>query len=137
MAYVQPTPTTFKAKYPEFSAVSDATVQLYLDDAHIDVDEGWGDNRARGEMLLAAHQLALAGLPGSLSGGGGAGGVSGPIKRDKVGDSETEFFGWGQAGGDTSNGNFGLTTYGRLYYDLMRTLFGGVYVANGPNGIYC
>lgn len=134
MVYVQPTPATLKAKYPEFESVPDATVQAWLDDAYVDVDASWGDNQARGQLLLAAHWLVLAGQPGVSSGGGGSIGVSGPIKRDKVGDAETEFFGWGAA--NPGAGDFGLSIYGRQYYELMRTLFGGVIALNGPNGLY-
>lgn len=138
MVYVQPTPATFKARFPEFTPVADARVQIFLSDAFIEIGSSWGDDQARAQEYWAAHQLSMAGEPGVSSGEGGSIALTGPIKRDKVGDVETEFVGNGTAGGSSGdNGNYGLTTYGQEYLRLLRLNFGGaIAVLSGPNGIY-
>lgn len=52
---------TFRALFPEFATVPDATVQLYLDDAldHLSVG-AWGRCYAKAVLNYAAHELALA-----------------------------------------------------------------------------
>jgi hypothetical protein len=53
-------PTDFKTRYPEFTTVADARVQVHLDDALLEVGEAaWGDSYERGVFLLAAHTLML------------------------------------------------------------------------------
>lgn len=52
---------TFRALFPEFATVADATVQLYLDDALDHLDSGaWGRCYAKAVLNYAAHELALA-----------------------------------------------------------------------------
>lgn len=52
---------TFRALFPEFVTVADATVQLYLDDALDHLDMGaWGRCYAKAVLNYAAHELALA-----------------------------------------------------------------------------
>lgn len=58
------TPAQFKARYAWASAIPDATVQIYLDDAEQDLApaSGWGDAWDRATGLLAAHRLTVGGL---------------------------------------------------------------------------
>lgn len=64
MAYIEPDPTAFVARFPEFDPVDDARIQLFLDDAILEVGGSWlEDERARAQMLLVAHRLTLAGEP--------------------------------------------------------------------------
>lgn len=52
---------TFRVLFPEFASVADATVQLYLDDALDQLDQGaWGRCYAKAVLNYAAHELALA-----------------------------------------------------------------------------
>lgn len=123
MAYVAPTPTAFKARYPEFQPVSDALVQLVLDEAISDVGDTWLEkDRARAQMLLAAHMLTMEGEPGRSTTGQGSG-ATGPVKRRKVGDVETEFAGNGASAGGGSASGYAATIYGQEFLSLMRKNF--------------
>lgn len=52
---------TFRALFPEFASVADVTVQLYLDDALDQLDQGaWGRCYAKAVLNYSAHELALA-----------------------------------------------------------------------------
>ena len=73
-------------------------------------------------MLWVAHTLTMEGEPGRTASGVGAAGT-GQIKRDKVGDVETEFnVATASASGDL-NGIYGSTAYGREFLSLMRRNF--------------
>ncbi|MDO9417030.1 DUF4054 domain-containing protein [Pararhizobium sp.] len=127
MAYVPPTASTFKARYPEFVTVSDVLVTLVLADAIAQVGETWLErDRARAQMLLTAHMLSMEGEPGRSATGNGVGN-SGPVKRRKVGDVETEFAGAGGAAGGASglDGLYGSTEYGKQFLALLRMNFAG------------
>ncbi|MCZ7488182.1 DUF4054 domain-containing protein [Rhizobium rhizogenes] len=128
MPYVQPTPATFKARYPEFTPVSDVLIQLMLDEAFDEVGDTWLErDRARAQMLLVAHRLTLEGEPDRTTSGSGSAGI-GAIKRDKVGDSETEFFGVSGSDGSSSASGYSLTAYGREFLALLRKNFPAVAV---------
>lgn len=61
---------TFRTRFPEFASIADATLQLYIDDAVADLDQGiWGDTATadRATSFFAAHRVAT-----SLDAGGGA-----------------------------------------------------------------
>jgi hypothetical protein len=52
---------TFRALFPEFASIVDATVNLYLDDALDHLSQGaWGRCWAKAALNYAAHELALA-----------------------------------------------------------------------------
>lgn len=129
MPYVQPTAETFKARFPEYAPVSNALVNLILAEAFDAVGSTWLErDRAKAQMYLAAHMLAMEGEPGRSNTGNGVG-ITGPVKRRRVGDVETEFAGAGGASGGTSSGSGYLqTTYGRAYLDLLRKNFPAVAV---------
>ena len=128
MAYVAPTATTFKARYAEFADVSDVLIGLVLQEAFDEVGETWLErDRARAQMLLTAHKLTMEGEPDRTSTGAGSAGT-GLIKRDKVGDVETEFAGVTASAGDSSALGYGLTTYGREFAALMRKNFPAIAV---------
>lgn len=55
------TPTTFKARWPEFAPTSDAKVQAELDQAARNVDPAYfGEKTDDAVGLLAAHLLAIS-----------------------------------------------------------------------------
>lgn len=130
MAYEVPTPVTFKARFPEFGVVSDTLVQLVLNDAISDVGDTWLEkDRARAQMLLAAHILTMEGEPGRTeNGASGATAGTGIIKRDKVGDVETEFATPTSSGSGGALSVYGLTFYGQQYLELRRKNFPAVAV---------
>lgn len=125
MAYVAPTAADLKARYPEFDAVSDGLIDLILADAIADVDSRWIEaDRARAQLALAAHMLTLEGEPDrslTIADGGTVSPLAGPIKRDKVGDVETEYFGASDSSGSSSSGGiygYGSTKYGQQFLKL-------------------
>lgn len=121
MAYVQPEPTTFKLRYPEFTLVSDVLIDLVLEETFADVGDTWLErDRARAQMLLAAHRLTLEGEPARSETGISAAGT-GQIKRDKVGDAETEFATPSMS--MTDKAGYSQTSYGREFSTLMRKNF--------------
>lgn len=134
MAYIAPTPATFKARYPEFTPVSDTLTQLVLNESIADVGDTWYErDRARAQMLLAAHRLALEGEPArsiAIAGGGngGSGSTTGAVKRRRVGDVETEFQGAGSSSGGAGGSSSGYayyqrSTYGQQFWLLLQKNF--------------
>jgi hypothetical protein len=67
MAYIVPTATEFKDRFPAFVAVEDHMCELALDEASHQVDEKlWTEFNFRlGIMLYAAHLLTLDGFGSS------------------------------------------------------------------------
>jgi hypothetical protein len=123
MTYVVPTSATLKARFPELAPVSDALVDLVLAETFNEVGDTWLErDRARAQMLLAAHKLTMEGEPGrTVSGQGSAG--TGVVKRRKVGDVETEFSTPGASSGGSVGNGFAATVYGQQYLALMRLNF--------------
>lgn len=118
----------FKVRYAEFAEVSDALVSMMLAEAADEVGDTWLErDRPRARMLLTAHKLTMEGEPDRTSTGAGSAGT-GLIKRDKVGDVETEFAGVAASAGDTSAMGHGLTVYGREFAALMRKNFPAIAV---------
>lgn len=123
MAYTAPDAGTFKARYPEFAPVSDTLINLVLAESFDEVGDTWLErDRARAQMLLTAHKLTMEGEPGRTTTGEGIA-ATGPIKRDKVGDVETEFMGVTSSDNAGSSLGYGLTHYGREFAALMRKNF--------------
>lgn len=120
MAYLQPTSTTFKARYPEFCPVSNALVDLVLAEAIAQVGECWLErDRARGQMLLAAHTLTMEGEPGrSFSGQGSAG--TGNMTQRSVGDVSVSFAAPGSSSAGALAGIYSGSQYGIEFAALLR-----------------
>lgn len=129
MAYVPPTSADLKARFSEFAAVPDTLVNLILAEAQAQVGETWLErDRKPATLYLAAHLLAMEGEPGR-SAGGTSGGVTGPMKRRKVGDVETEFAGFGVSGGGAAtDAGYEMTAYGGQFLRLLRLNFPAVAV---------
>lgn len=112
MVYAPPTVDDLKARFPEFAARGDELLGLILDEAKAEVGDAWIEtDRKTATLYLAAHLLASQG-----SGIGGGAAISGPVRRRRVGDVETEFAGLGTAA-------LGGTAYGQRYRDLLRRNF--------------
>lgn len=114
-----PTTTTFKARFPEFVAVSDVFLQVIIDEAVGEVGPSWSEpDRSTAQMYLAAHMLASEGYGAGKATGSA---TLGAVKRRRVGDVETEYAGSGSSGGVGSG--YLTTTYGRRYLELKRRNF--------------
>lgn len=132
MSYVSPTTTVFKARYPEFSVVSDELVTLVLNESIDVVGDTWLEkDRAKAQMLLTAHTLSMEGEPArskAISNGSNVASVqSGEVTSMKVGDVSVTYSGRSQS---SSGNNLGeitkeylKTPYGTRYLELMKRSF--------------
>lgn len=112
-----PTAATFKARHPRFAAVADATIDLYIAEAGIDVDaDVWADaDYAPGVMYLAAHLMEME---GAVAPTGKTIGTAGAIKKAKAGDVEVEYQAMQTTGNSRLDATYGQTIYGRRYMEL-------------------
>jgi len=125
MAYTPPALSDFRARYPAFATVADATVEYWLTDALRFVDESWMEaDYAPAIMAAAAHAIALAGFisgPASLAAGGVTSFKSGSFSASI--DASVA-----QA---ASGGGWSATRYGREFQQLQRRNFAGPRLVNG------
>jgi hypothetical protein len=131
MAYVPPTPADFKAKFPQFSAVADLTVQGALDEAASRVDETWIERDFRlARMLFAAHVLTLTGV-GTDKESKLAGLVASGLTSIKSGSLQVQL--GALVGGAKKEALRGLdtTTYGQRFLDLLRFNHPAILVIDG------
>lgn len=129
MAYVPPTAADLKARFSEFTTVSDTLVNLILAEAQAQVGETWLErDRKPATLYLAAHLLTMEGEPGRTA-TGQSGAATGPVRRRKVGDVEMEFATPG-ATGRYAQASIGLdgTAYGQQFLRLQRLNFPAVAV---------
>lgn len=112
MAYTLPTAAALKTRYPAFSAVADATVDVAIADAALRIDETWPENQYQpGIMELAAHFLSVQGL------GSGTEAALAGIKSLSVGSLSLT------SASDGGMGSYKSTSYGREYLQRVRLLF--------------
>lgn len=124
MAYVTPTPADLKLRNPEFGPVSDARIQIFLDEAILEVGDSWLESdRARAQILLASHRLILAGEPGLSAGtSSGSGSTLGSPESIKVGDVTVAY---GSRSGSSNSAVSGLSAVEQEY---LRTSYGVQYL---------
>ena len=117
------TPTTFKARYTEFASTSDARVQVYIDDAELEMNESqWGDLYDRGLSALTAHLLSIADK-NAASGGAGTS-LTGGVSSRSVGSVSVSF---GTSSSSGSAEDFYLSTsYGADYWRLAKMVGLGI-----------
>jgi hypothetical protein len=111
------TPTTIKTRYPEFASVADARIQVFIDDAELEMDEGrWGDLYDRGLSALTAHLLAIANRNAASAGTGIS--IGGALTARTIGSLSASF------GSSPSNGStedyLRSTAYGADYLRLVQ-----------------
>lgn len=131
MPYTTPTPAEFKARFPEFAAVADATVTALVSEAEGDVGVTWIENDRRpAVMALAAHLLAVSGYAFAQAGSSGPVPVAGPLRSSKVGDVEESYgVAAGAKGSDRSaSTDLDGTTYGQRFLALRRRSFPSAFV---------
>jgi hypothetical protein len=111
MAYIKPTLAEFRALYPVFDGVADATVQVWIDkgdNATVRFSDG---SRADAVILYAAHKLVSQGL--------GKGAIPAGVTSFKSGTFSATV-----SDGLASKTGFSSTTYGRDYLALARQFAG-------------
>ena len=102
----------FQSRFPEFSAIPYARVNLFLADAMLQINAGaWGAKADLGTYYLAAHLLAIDNATGTT------GGTFGAVTSESVGQVSRSYNSGGMSG---SAAEFGATKYGVNYYRLWR-----------------
>ena len=115
-------PTSFKERFPEFSTVADARVQLFIDDAVVVLNEVyWGSKYDLGVSYYSAHCLTLG--KNSESGSTSPPGVVSGKSVDGVSISYSS-----PPISDMTESIYGSTVYGQRYLALRKTLGVPVYV---------
>lgn len=121
-----PTAAEFKARYPEFTRVTDALVMLIAAEALPMVDDGWElSDQKPAIMAFTAHLLSLEGYPArALTPTAPLPSTAGrEVLMRRVGDSTTQYAQSGSAAGGSGGGllsSLGLTVYGRRFAQLLK-----------------
>lgn len=110
------TPTEFKARFPEFSAVDDPRIQIFIDDALLVIKEPiWNSLYSLGVCYLAAHYLSLS-EKSSAGNGGSVGNVA-----SKGVDGVT--ISYNTANLTTIDQSYYFSTqYGQRFYSMIKSL---------------
>ncbi len=104
--------SSFRTRFPEFSATADGLITIALEDAEAQVGD-WGANRDRAVSFLAAHYLAERGEGNEVA----QAAASSPVDTVKVGDVMTKF----QGATDSSVSHaWAGTLYGRRFFEIAR-----------------
>ncbi len=108
----------FRTRFPEFGGESDARIQLYLDDAGLEInDDQWGVLADRGHLYLAAHFTFLA-----CKREAGEDVDPGQIKSEQVGEVR-QSYAVSEPGADNMNQELYVTPYGKEYLRLRKMCF--------------
>jgi len=118
---IEVTPADVKSTAPEFSAVSDPTIEIYIDVARTFVCESkWGTKKAKFAIqYMTAFLMADLGLG---SDGGVKSNVSGPVTMERVGDLSRSYGTVNFNGGSASEQILSANKYGRMFIMLRKTL---------------
>lgn len=115
----------FRTRFPEFACENDATVQLALDDADLQINRGvWRTKADLGQMYLTAHQLALFPTEGRMVGaqsGTLASVPAGSVISESAGDVSRTYANTASGFGSGAL-DFGGTRYGMVYLRLKATI---------------
>lgn len=108
----------FILMHPEFANDSDKLVQAYLERALLFLDDSvWGVHYEQAVMLESAHNLALAKIAGSDSGGAFQGAV-GPITSVSAAGISTSFATLSPQGKSATDDWYNKTVYGQQFLRL-------------------
>lgn len=103
----------------EFATLSDETINLFADEAYLELSETtWGKRHPRAWALITAHLIKLSKKTEADGGDGSTGSVN-ELKRIKVGDLEREYAVSTKANGSDSD-TYGLTLYGKEFLRLRK-----------------
>lgn len=124
-----PTAANLKARYPEFTPVSDDRITLFIEEAARSVDDSWIEtDQSPAIISLACHRMSFEGEP-ALSSGGSA--ISGDangryLQSRKVGDVSNT---WAESAASQAAGSMSFTAsqaeyrstiYGANFLRLMK-----------------
>lgn len=109
------TPTDFKTRFPEFDSVDDTRVQMFIDDAVLELIQSvWDVYYDLGLFYLTAHYLALATASNQ---GNGSSSAVGPLSQATVGNVSASFA--KKTPGTDSEEYYNSTQYGQRYWKMM------------------
>ncbi len=110
-----PAITDFKNRFPEFDSVDDARVQLFLDDATLEVSKSnWGKLYDKGVLYLTAHELSI----GTATANGASGGIKSEASKS-VGNVSVSY---GSLNYNEYDNYYTTTAYGKKYIDMKNRL---------------
>ena len=113
--------TGFLTRFPEFTAVAEARIQFFLDEALLEITESnWGDFYTKALNLMTAHLLTLADLTSGAT--GGATGSVGPVASRGVGDVNVSFGLSATQSATSSDAWFNSTPYGQELARLIEVV---------------
>lgn len=116
---------TFKVRFPEFDTIADIRVDLYLEDAQLEVGEiPWGPFYQKGVFLLAAHLLQI---DRNRQPSGVIGGASiNQVASRSVGDISVGFGSVSLTSKSSMEDWYRATQYGQEYYRLQHQVGAGM-----------
>lgn len=119
MAYTIPTYADFIARFPIFADREQTTIELLLAESAGNIDETWIEkDYAPAIMYLTAHNLAL---DNSADGEAVEIGGQSAIASESFGGMSISYANSGAGASDSvSKTQWGLTAYGRRYYNLLQ-----------------
>lgn len=120
MAYTPITLEDFRALYPAFETLTEASYDAWATRAEKQVGEAYGDQQQEATELLTAHLLALNGV--GLSAGAAMLAATGATSfrsgtfNATISDAVV---------GQRAKGGYGATPYGQQFLAIQRSIFGG------------
>lgn len=130
MAYHDPTPAEFKARFPVFNTVGDVTVQGALDEAAGRVDHTWREkDYTLAKLLYAAHVLTMDGQGNSREAKFSSLEAAG-LTGIRIASLGLTFSKTRSASPAQARSGLMQTSYGQRFHDLLRLNFSGAVVAN-------
>lgn len=128
MAYTAPTAAEVKARYPEFANVSDPRVAAFIEEANRFVDDSWLEADYKiAIQALTAHMMAAEGLL-NPDGGTPAGGTTGPVRSETLGDASITYADRSTAASGEFDADLDTTPYGVRFKKIRRGNFPAVMV---------
>ena len=110
-----------KVVAPEFESMDDETIELFADEAKIELSESaWGKRYPRALCLITAHMIKLSKKTAADAGTDSTGSIN-ELKKIKVGDLEKEYAVSNKQNG-TDQDTYGLTLYGKEFLRLRKQL---------------
>lgn len=138
MAYVKPTPSDVKAQILEFANDDDASLQAYINQACLFIDESWLENDYKSAIIyLAAHFWVIQKEAGISSSGDGSNSAVGRDLYVKSVHTEDRSVSFGPraelrrgSGMSVTNADLQQTSYGQIFYMLRKRNIAPIGVLN-------
>lgn len=113
-------PAHIKMKFPEFISNENVQVQFAIDEAALEVNDGWYErDRDLAIMYLACHILATSVAENAILEEGGR-----EVTSERIGPMSTSYAVSG--GGPSKRGDLDTTSYGVRFKKLRRLNFPGM-----------